>query len=64
MKVLLLVFVELDMKNLPVAYTDAGVTALMALVAIVTAKVLHLALLVDSNFIDGKKSEARTREFR
>ena len=45
------------MQNLPVTYANTGVTALMALVAIVTAKVLHLPLMVDSHFINGKKSE-------
>ena len=56
----LLVFVELNMQNLPVTHADAGVAALVALVAIVTAKVLHLTLMVDSNFIDRKKAEAGT----
>ena len=56
----LLVFVELDMQNLPVTYANTGVTALMALVAIVTAEVLHLPLLVDSHFIDRKEAETRT----
>ena len=51
------------MQNLPVAYADAGVTALVALVAIMTAMVLHLSLLVDSHFIDGKEAETRAREF-
>ena len=53
----LLIFVELNMQDFPVIYTDAGMAALMALVAIVTAKVLHLPLLVDSDFIDGQDSE-------
>ena len=48
------------MQNYPITYTDAGMAALMALVAIVTAKVLHLTLMVDSNFIDRKKAEAGT----
>ena len=48
------------MQNLPVTYADTGMAALMALVAIVTAEVLHLPLLVDSDFIDGKEAEART----
>ena len=42
----LFIFVELDMQNLPVAYADAGVAALVALIAIVTAKVLHLTLSI------------------
>lgn len=49
---LLLVFVELNVQNLPVTYTDTGMAALMALVAIVTTKVLHLTLMVDSDFIN------------
>ena len=45
------------MQTLPVTYADAGVAALMALVAIVTAEILHLPLLVDSDFIDREESE-------
>ena len=45
------------MQDLPVTYADAGMAALMALVAIVTAEVLHLPLMVDSHFIDGKETE-------
>ena len=60
---ILLVFVELNVQYLPVTYANAGVTALVALVAIVTAKVLHLALMVDSHFINGKEAKARTIEF-
>ena len=56
----LFIFVELDMQNLPVAYADAGVTALMALVAIVTAKVLHLTLSIDSDFINGKEADCHS----
>ena len=51
------------MQNLPVTYADAGVAALMALVAIMTAKILNLPLSVDSHFINGKKTKARTTEF-
>ena len=46
------------MQNLPIAYADASVAALMTLVTIMTANVLHLPLMVDSNFIDGKDTEA------
>ena len=53
---LLLVFVELNVQNLPVTYTDTGMAALMAMVAIVTTKVLHLTLMVDSDFINRKES--------
>ena len=45
------------MQNLPVTYANTGMTALMALVAIVTAEVLHLPLLVDGDFIDGQDTE-------
>ena len=47
------------MHDFPVTYADTCVTPLMALVAIMTAKVLHLALTVNGNFIDGKEAEPR-----
>ena len=37
--------------------------ALVTLVAIVTAKVLHLTLMVDGDFIDRKEAEAGAFEF-
>ena len=46
------------MKDLPLADADAGVTALMGLVAVMTSEVLHGAIVRDGNFIDGKKTEA------
>ena len=59
----LLIFVEPDVQNLPIAYADTGMAALMALITIMTAKVLHLTLMVDSHFINGKEAEARTAKF-
>ena len=52
----LFVLVELDVKYLPIPYADTGMTTLMALIAIVTAKVLHSTSIVDGDFINGKKS--------
>ena len=52
------------MQYFPIAYADAGVTALMTLVAIVAAEVMHIALFVDGDLINGKKTEAGTVEFR
>ena len=57
------IFVELNMQNFPVTDADAGVTALMTLVAIVTTKEKHLSLMVDSDFINRKKTKAGAREF-
>ena len=57
------IFVELNMQNFPVTDADAGVTALMTLIAIVTTKEKHLSLLVDSDFINRKKAKAGAREF-
>ena len=48
------------MQNLPLTHTDAGMTALMTLVAIMTTKELHLSLTVDSDFVNGKKTKAGT----
>ena len=55
------------MQYLPIADADAGVAgvaALMTLVAIVAAEVMHIALFVDGDLINGKKTEAGTVEFR
>ena len=59
----LFVFVELNVQNLPITHADAGVAALMTLVAIMTSKKLHLSLLVDGDFIDRKEAEAGAFEF-
>ena len=37
------------MQNLPFAYADASVAALMTLVAVMTTKELHLSLMVESD---------------
>jgi hypothetical protein len=54
----ILIFVELDVEDFPFANTDAGMTALVGLVAVMAAEVLHGASSIDSNFIDGKETEA------
>ena len=50
------------MEDFPFVNADAGVTALVGLVAIMTAKILHRAIVRNGNFIDGKKAEAFTIE--
>lgn len=45
------------MEDLPFANADAGVTALMSLVAIVAAEVLHRTVIGYCDFIDGKEAE-------
>ena len=52
----ILIFVEPYVQNLPFANADAGVAALMCLVAIVSAKVVQLALGVDAPLVDGKET--------
>ena len=47
------------MQNLPLANADAGMTTLMALVAIMTAKEVHLPLMVDIYFINRKKAKVK-----
>ena len=51
------------MENLPFSNADAGMAALMTLIAVMTTKELYLPLMVDSDFINGKKTKARTTEF-
>ena len=55
-------FVELDVQNHPLTHADAGMPALMALVAIVTAKEVHLPLMVDRDFINRKEAQAGSIE--
>ena len=50
------------MENLPFSNANAGMAALMTLVAIMTTKVLYFALMVNSDFIDRKETKARTRK--
>ena len=47
-RITLFVFVELDVENLPFSNADAGMAALMTLIAIMTAKILYLTLMVES----------------
>ena len=49
----LFIFVELDVQYLPIADTNAGVTALMTLVAIVAAEVAYAVLFIDGDLING-----------
>ena len=53
----LLIFVKFDVEQFPFADANAGVAALMGLVAIVTAQILHRAARVDFHFINGKEAE-------
>ena len=46
------------MEDFPFANADAGMTALVGLVAVMAAEVLHGASSIDSDFIDGKETEA------
>jgi hypothetical protein len=38
----------LDVENLPFSNADAGMAALMTLIAIMTTKILYLTLMVES----------------
>ena len=53
-------FVELDVQNLPLTHADAGMAALMTLVAVMTTKELHLPLMVDADFINRKEAKTRS----
>ena len=50
------------MQQFPLADADAGVTALMGLVAVMTSEVLHGSIIRDCNLIDGKKAKALATE--
>ena len=52
-----LIFVKTDVEQFPFTHTDAGMTALMRLIAVVTTLVLHGAVIGDGDLIDGKKAE-------
>jgi len=52
----------LDVENLPFSNADAGMAALMTLIAIMTTKELYLPLMVDSDFINRKKPKTGTCE--
>ena len=58
----LIIFVKLDVQDLPFANADAGMAALMTLVAVMTTKEFHLPLMVDSDFINRKKPKTGTCE--
>lgn len=62
MLITLFEFVELDVQDLPLTHADAGMPALMTLVAIVTAKEVHLPLMVNSDFINRKEAQAGSME--
>ena len=50
------------MENLPFSNADAGMAALMTLVAVMTTKELHLPLMVDGDFINRKEPKTGTVE--
>ena len=52
-----LVVVELDVEQFPLPNLDAGVAALMRLVAVLAAEVVHHAVISYGDFIDGKQTE-------
>ena len=47
----------MDVKDFPFTNADAGMTALMGLVAVMATEVLHRAIIRDCYFIDGKEAE-------
>ena len=47
----------MDVKDFPFTNADAGMTALMGLVAVMATEVLHGAVVGDGYFIDGKEAE-------
>ena len=53
-----LILVQFDVEDFPLSYADAGMAALMGLVAVLTTKVLHRSVIRDFNLIDGKETEA------
>ena len=42
-----LIFVEFDVEDFPFVNADASVTALVGLVAIMAAKILHRTIIID-----------------
>ena len=57
-----LIFIKKDVEQFPLADADAGVTALMGLVTIVTTEVLYGASRVHFDFINRKKAETLSIE--
>jgi len=45
-------------EDFPFTYADAGVTSLMGLVSIMATEILHRAVSIYLDFIDGKETEA------
>ena len=58
----ILILVEQDVEDLPVADADAGVAALMVLIAVVAAEVADLAVIGDGDFIHEADAEAMAGE--
>jgi hypothetical protein len=57
-----LILVEFDVEDFPLANADAGMTALVSLVTVMAAEILHRAIIRDFDLIDEKKTEALTTE--
>ena len=57
-----LILVEFDVEDFPLANADAGMTALVSLVTVMAAELLHRAIIRDFDLIDEKKTEALTTE--
>lgn len=58
----MLIFVKFNVEDFPLTDADADMTALMRLVAIVAAEILHRAIVRDFDLIDGKEAEALSFE--
>ena len=52
----------MDVKDFPFTTANAGMTALMGLVAVMATEVLHRAIIRDCYFIDGKEAETFATE--
>ena len=53
-----LIFVKFDVEDFPLADADAGVTALVSLVAVMATQVLHGAIVSNSDLINGENAKA------
>ena len=51
-----LILVEFDVEDFPLANADAGMTALVSLVTVMAAEILHRAIIRDFDLIDEKKT--------
>ena len=47
-----LIGIEFDVENFPLTHTDAGMTTLVGLVAIMTAEIVYGAVRGDGDFIN------------